>query len=96
MLKFDEDNLRDVAEVVIQINPSAEGMEVEYLMAKMRANAIECFEENNNFGYLSTYGYVLTLYNDPWGNPSIKASVNVYTVKTFLEDNRYRLTKKAA
>jgi hypothetical protein len=39
MLKFDEDNLRDVAEVLIKINPSLDGFYVDYVMDRMRTNA---------------------------------------------------------
>ena len=96
MLKFDEDNLRDVAEVLIKINPSLDGFYVDYVMDRMRANAEQCYAEDPNFGYFSIYGYVLTLYNGYDGKPSIKASICAYTVMTFLKDNRLRLNKKAA
>jgi hypothetical protein len=96
MLTFDEDNLRDVAEVLIKINPSLDGFYVDYVMDRMRANAEKCYAEDPNFGYFSIYGYVLTLYNGYDDKPSIKASICAYTVMTFLKDNRLRLKKKAA
>ena len=96
MLKFDEANLRDVAEVLIKINPGLDGFYVDYVMDRMRANAEQCYAEDPNFGYFSIYGYVLTLYNGYDDKPSIKASVCAYTVMTFLDDNRLRLNKKAA
>ena len=96
MLTFDEANLRDVAEVLIKINPSLDGFYVDYVMDRMRANAEQCYAEDPNFGYFSIYGYVLTLYNGDDDKPSIKASICAYTVMTFLKDNRLRLNKKAA
>lgn len=99
MLTFDEANLRDVAEVLIKINPSLEGFNVHYVMERMRANAEQCYAENPNFGYFSIHGYVLTLFNSDGTQPSwpsIKASICAYTVMTFLKDNRLRLNKKAA
>ena len=96
MLKFDEDNLRDVAEVLIKINPSLDGFYVDYVMDRMRANAEQCYAADPNFGYFSIHGYVLTLYNGDGDKPCIKASVCAYTVMTFLKDNRLRLNKKAA
>ena len=99
MLKFDEANLRDVAEVLIKINPSLDGFNADYVMDRMRANAEQCYAEDPNFGYFSIHGYVLTLYNgygDQPIKPCIKASVCAYTVMTFLKDNRLRLKKKAA
>ena len=96
MLTFDEDNLRDVAEVLIKINPSLDGFYVDYVMDRMRANAEQCYAENPNFGYFSIHGYVLTPYNGYDDKPSIKASICAYTVMTFLEDNRLRLKKKTA
>lgn len=95
MLKFDEDNLRDVAEVLIKINPSLDGFYVDYVMDRMRANAEQCYSEDPNFGYFSIHGYVLTLYNGYDDKPSIKASICAYTVMTFLKDNRLRLKKAA-
>jgi len=95
MLTFDENNLRETAEVVIRINPHLEGFEVDQVMRMMRRDAENCYDENNNFGYLSTFGYVLTLYTGSNDKPAIKASVNSYTVMTFLADNRYRLKKVA-
>jgi hypothetical protein len=96
MLTFDEVNLRDVAEVLIKINPSLDGFYVDHLMDRMRANAEQCYAEDPNFGYFSIYGYVLTLYNGDGDKPSIKASICGYTVMTFLKDYRLRLNKKAA
>jgi hypothetical protein len=95
MLKFDEDNLRDVAEVLIKINPSLDGFYVDYVMDRMRANAEQCYAEDPNFGYFSIHGYVLALYNGYDDKPSIKASICAYTVMTFLKDNRLRLKKAA-
>jgi hypothetical protein len=95
MLKFDEANLRDVAEVLIKINPSLDGFYVDYVMDRMRANAEQCYAEDPNFGYFSIHGYVLTLYNGYDDKPSIKASICAYTVMTFLKDNRLRLKKAA-
>ena len=95
MLTFDEANLRDVAEVLIKINPSLDGLYPQHVMYRMRANAEKCYAADPNFGYFSTDGYVLTLYNGDGDKPCIKASVCVYTVMTFLIDNRLRLRKDA-
>ena len=95
MLKFDEANLRDVAEVLIKINPSLDGFYAHHVMDRMRANAEQCYAADPNFGYFSIDGYVLTLYNGDGDKPYIKASLCVYTVMTFLIDNRLRLRKDA-
>ena len=56
MLKFDEVNLRDVAEVLIKINPSLDGFYTQHVMYRMRANAEKCYAaEGNNGGTWATH-----------------------------------------
>jgi hypothetical protein len=80
---FDEQNLRETAEVVIAINPFVEVQPVERLMAEMKKLAMDSLDEDNT--YVSTRGYMLTGYVVEYGTIGVKASISSFVVKEFLK-----------
>lgn len=82
-IQFDEDKLRDTALAVQLLNPATQGMD---LAAYMR----RCAEEMDppsyaNGSYFSTFGFMLTIWNDDSGQAHCAASVAAYTVLSYLE-----------
>ena len=87
-IEFDEENLRETAEVVCVLNPHAAVLGVDSLIRNMKNSANTT--KWNRYGYLSILGYVLSAYHIDKTTLGIKASVSAYTVKTFLESNKQK------
>lgn len=83
---FDEQNLRETAEVVIAINPFVEVQPVERLMAEMKKLAMDSLDEDNT--YVSTRGYMLTGFVVEYGKIGVKASISSFVVKEFLKTKK--------
>lgn len=81
--EFDEHNLRETAEVVIAINPYAEGFTVDGLIAEMKELAMDSLNEDNT--YVSILGYVLTGYVVEYGAIGVKASISSFVVRDLLK-----------
>mgnify|MGYP003339510256 CR=1 FL=1 len=93
MLTFDDKELRSVAVSLRILNPHAKGYPVNSLVSSMKSMAEQCYSRDRNFGYVSTLGYVLTIFHfddgkTPGGVPTIKASIGEYTVAEYLKRAR--------
>ena len=93
MLTFDDKELRSVAESLRILNPHTKGFSVDSLVSHMKSTAEQCYSRDRNFGYVSTLGYVLTIFHfddgkTPGGVPTIKASISEYTVAEYLKRAR--------
>lgn len=80
---FDEQNLRETAEAVIALNPFAEAFTVEKLIEEMKGTAADSLDED--LGYVSILGYVLSAYNAEYGRIGVKASVSSFLVKEYIK-----------
>jgi hypothetical protein len=78
---FDDSELADVAAVLVVANPHWHGTAAA-LMDFMRSCAYRHLSDGK--GYVSTFGFVLTGWTDPTGEPACKASLSGWTVARYL------------
>lgn len=83
MFSFDDENLRETAEVIQILNPYARDRTTESLMDHMRRTASESLD--NSMGYVSTLGYTLSAYKSSDGQIGVKASVATHMIKDWLK-----------
>lgn len=80
-LIFDDNELMKTACVVVTINPR--GYTAEALVRGMKAAARRAFDDGSH-GYITTHGYVLTLWTDDEGGRHIYSSVMTYSVQQYV------------
>lgn len=81
-LKFDDASLLETAKAVQAVNPYARNYPLSSLIESMKATAHRAFDDGSH-GYVSTLGYVLTLWTDTDGSRHIHSSVASYGVNEF-------------
>ena len=84
-IDFDEEDMMETALVVRAINPHVSDMTPEQLVENMKRTANSSFNTRRKTEYVSTYGYVLTLYKADKNTYMVKPSVSAFTVKSYLE-----------
>jgi hypothetical protein len=83
MLVFDDDTLRETAEMLFMINPYTQHMSIDEIVQHMKRTASESL--TRKLGYVSTLGYVLTAYSRLDGDIGVKASIASYTLKEYIQ-----------
>jgi len=84
MLKFDDERLLETAKAVQAVNPFARNYTIEGLIDHMKATAHRNFADGSD-GYVSTLGFVLTLWTAEDGTRHIFSSVASYSVNEFAQ-----------
>lgn len=84
MLKFDEARLFETAKAVQAVNPHARNYPIESLVEHMKATAHRTFGDGGH-GYVSTLGFVLSLFTNDDGSREIHSSVASYGVNQFVK-----------
>lgn len=84
-IEFDDEEMMETAFVVMAINPAVSDMSVQQLVENMKRTANSSFNARRKTEYVSTYGYVLTLYKADKDTFMVKPSVSAFTVKSYLE-----------
>ena len=82
MLYFDDNEMAETAKVVLRINPHTKGFTVERFVERMKAVAYEALSPKS--GYISTYGFVLTFFENDLCQTRVKPSVSASTLASYL------------
>lgn len=90
-IEFDEENLRETADVLSVINPVIAdsnwgGVDETIRHMKNVAHATNW----SRYGYVSTLGYVLSAYRIDKNTIGIKASISPFTIKSFFERTKQK------
>ncbi len=78
-LIYDEARLLQTAHAVQLVNPYARNYSLDALVDNMKATARRAFDGGSD-GYVSTLGYVLTVFTADDGSRNIYSSVASYSV----------------
>ena len=84
-IDFDDEDMMETALAVRAINPAVSDMTPEQLVENMKRTANSSFNTRRKTEYVSTYGYVLTLYKADKDTYMVKPSVSAFTVMSYLE-----------
>ena len=82
MLYFDDNEMAETAKVVLRINPHTKGFTVERFVERMKAVAYEALSPKS--GYISTYGFVLTFFENDLCQTRVKPSVSASALASYL------------
>ena len=83
MLYFDDNEMAETAKVVLRINPHTKGFTVERFVERMKAVAYEALSPKAP-GYISTYGFVLTFFENDLCQTRVKPSVSASALASYL------------
>lgn len=83
-MKFDDKALALTARAVMAVNPYARNYTVESLVENMKETAERAFADQSE-GYVTTLGFVLSLFTNPAGEREIFSSVASYSVLEHVE-----------
>ena len=83
MLYFDDNEMAETAKVVLQINPHTNGFTVDQFVERMKNIAYEALSPKSP-GYISTYGFVLTFFENDLCQTRVKPSVSASTLASYL------------
>jgi hypothetical protein len=87
IMVFDEDNLLKVATVVAKYNSYHKGSDPADIVNRMKSIAYTEFGGNRRGGYVSTSGFMLTLFHVKWDDEKhIKASIDVCIYDALMAD----------
>jgi len=93
---FDDSELTQTAEAIRALNPHAAAYPLESLISHMKGSAAIAYPNEGDNGYVSTLGYVLTIWTSKdTGARHVKASVSSYTVMQGLKAFKPRAKAKA-
>ena len=83
MLYFDDNEMTETAKVVLQINPHTKGYTLDQFVERMKAVAYEALSPKAS-GYISTYGFVLTFFENDLCQTRVKPSVSASALSSYL------------
>lgn len=85
-IEYDDEDMLETARVIRAVNPHAHTMTVAQIVDHMKYTADGVFNQRRKTEYVSTLGYVLTLYKADKNTFMIKPSVSAFTVESFLKE----------
>ena len=82
LLYFDDNEMAETAKVVLQINPHTKGYTLDEFVERMKNIAYEALSPKS--GYVSTYGFVLTFFENDLCQTRVKPSVSASALASYL------------
>ena len=83
MLYFDDNEMAETAKVVLKINPHTKGYTLDQFVERMKNIAYEALSPKAP-GYISTYGFVLTFFENDLCQTQVKPSVSASALASYL------------
>ena len=88
MLYFDDNEIAETAKVVLRINPHTKGYTLDQFVERMKNIAYETLSAyealSPKSGYISTYGFVLTFFENDLCQTRVKPSVSASALASYL------------